>query len=232
MFHLFSSLARTSCQTGLNEPKLQSLENKVFEFEFSSYTPHRSLWSSPDKLFCVPRVNLKSTGARSFQYQAPCVWNSVPIQTQFSTSLASFKSSLKTHLFRNAFTWVFEIVTIGMGWRGGGGGGGGAAKHGTNRRACCCCHFFICWACVCLCVCLCVCMCVCGGYLTVCVCVYVYACACFVLVWYVSQCGCVCVCVCVCVRECVCAWACACEEVSVSVQVSVCNHIGGCVWNA
>ena len=34
MFHLFSSLARTSCYTGLNEPKLQSLENKVFEFEF------------------------------------------------------------------------------------------------------------------------------------------------------------------------------------------------------
>ena len=37
-----------------------------------------------------------------------------------------FKSSLKTHLFRNAFTRVSEIVTLGMGWwRGGGGGGGG-----------------------------------------------------------------------------------------------------------
>ena len=33
-FHLFDSLARTSCKTGLNKPKLQSLENKVFEFEF------------------------------------------------------------------------------------------------------------------------------------------------------------------------------------------------------
>ena len=70
----------------------------------STYTPHRSLRSSSDKLLCVPRVNLKSAGARSFQYQAPCVWNSVPIQTRFSTSLTSFKSSLKTHLFRNAFT--------------------------------------------------------------------------------------------------------------------------------
>ena len=36
MFHLFSSLARTS----LNEPKLQSLENKVFEFEFSLSHTH------------------------------------------------------------------------------------------------------------------------------------------------------------------------------------------------
>ena len=52
----------------------------------SSYTPHRSLRSSSDKLLCVPRVNLKSAGARSFQYQAPCVWNSVPIQTRFSIS--------------------------------------------------------------------------------------------------------------------------------------------------
>ena len=33
----------------------------------SSYTPHRSLRSSSDKLLCVPRVNLKSAGARSFQ---------------------------------------------------------------------------------------------------------------------------------------------------------------------
>ena len=54
------------------------------------------------KLFS--RVNLKSAGARSFQYQEPCVWNSVPIQTRLSPSLTSFKSSLKTHLFRNAFT--------------------------------------------------------------------------------------------------------------------------------
>ena len=98
-----------------------------------SYTPHRSLRSSSDKLLCVPRVNLKSSGARSFQYQVPCVWNSVPIQTRLSPSLTSFKSSLKTHLFRTAFTRVSEIVTVGMGWwrGGGGGGGGGAAKHGT-----------------------------------------------------------------------------------------------------
>ena len=96
------------------------------------YTPHRSLRSSSDKLLCVPRVNLKSrAGARSFQYQAPCVWNSVPIQTRLSLPLTSFKSSLKTHLFRNAFTRVSEIVALGMGWwRGGGGGGGGSGGGG------------------------------------------------------------------------------------------------------
>ena len=166
----------------------------------SSYTPHRSLRSSSDKLLCVPRVNLKSAGARSFQYQAPCVWNSVPIQTRLSPSLTSFKSSLKMHLFRNAFTWVSEIVTLGMGWwRGGGGGGGGAAKHGTNRRACWCRHCFICWACVFVCVCV-----VC---LTMCVC----------------MCVCVRVCVCVCVSECVRARSCACE--GVSECAGVCVHL-------
>ena len=70
----------------------------------SFYTPRRSVRSSSDVLFSVPRVNLKSAGARSFQYQVPCVKNSVPIQIRLSPSLTSFKCSLKTHLFRTAFT--------------------------------------------------------------------------------------------------------------------------------
>ena len=35
-FHLFGSLAGTSCQTGLNEPKLQSLESKFSSSSSSS----------------------------------------------------------------------------------------------------------------------------------------------------------------------------------------------------
>ena len=70
----------------------------------SFYTPRRSVRSSSDVLFSVPRVNLKSAGARSFQYQVPCVKNSVPIQIRLSPSLTSFKCSLKTHLFRAALT--------------------------------------------------------------------------------------------------------------------------------
>ena len=35
IFRLISSFARTSCQPGPNEPNYKSLENKVFEFEFS-----------------------------------------------------------------------------------------------------------------------------------------------------------------------------------------------------
>ena len=32
---LISTLAKSGCQTGLNKPKLQALENKVFKFELS-----------------------------------------------------------------------------------------------------------------------------------------------------------------------------------------------------
>ena len=48
----------------------------------SSYTPRRYFRSS-DELLSAPRVNLKSADARSFQYQVPCVWNSLPTQIRF-----------------------------------------------------------------------------------------------------------------------------------------------------
>ena len=69
----------------------------------SSYSSSRSLRSSSQKLLTVPRVNLNSAGARSFQYQAPLVWNSLPLKFRLCSSLSSFKSQLKTHLFLIAF---------------------------------------------------------------------------------------------------------------------------------
>jgi hypothetical protein len=69
----------------------------------SSYSPLRTLRSSSQKLLTIPRVNLKSAGARSFQYQAPLIWNSLPLEVRLSVSLSSFKTQLKTHLFRIAF---------------------------------------------------------------------------------------------------------------------------------
>ena len=69
----------------------------------SSYSPSRSLLSSSQKRLTVPRVNLKSAGARSFQHQAPLVWNSLPLKIHLCSSLLSFKARLKTHLFFVAF---------------------------------------------------------------------------------------------------------------------------------
>ena len=65
------------------------------------YQPSRSLRSSHDRLLRVPNCKLKSFGYRSFIYQGPVVWNSIPTHFKFSSSLASFKSKLKTRLFKN-----------------------------------------------------------------------------------------------------------------------------------
>ena len=69
----------------------------------SSYSSSRSLRSSSQKLLTVPRVNLNSAGARSFQYQAPLVWNSLPLKIRLCSSLSSFKFQPKTHLLLTVF---------------------------------------------------------------------------------------------------------------------------------
>ena len=68
------------------------------------YQPSRSLRSSSEKLLKVPKVSLKSFGQRSFQYQAPVIWNGLPSSLRNSPSLPSFKTSLKTFLFQKAFS--------------------------------------------------------------------------------------------------------------------------------
>ena len=59
----------------------------------------RSLTSSSQYLLEVPRVKLKSDGARSFRYAAPIEWNKLPIELKVWPSLALFKFKLKTHIF-------------------------------------------------------------------------------------------------------------------------------------
>ena len=68
------------------------------------YQPSRSLRSSNDRLLKVPRWKLKSFGYRSFSYQGPVVWNSLPTDLKLSSSLSSFKSRLKTHLFKKSYS--------------------------------------------------------------------------------------------------------------------------------
>ena len=68
------------------------------------YQPSRSLRSSNDRLLRVPRWKLKSFGYRSFSYQGPVVWNSLPTDLKLSSSLSTFKSRLKTHLFKKSYS--------------------------------------------------------------------------------------------------------------------------------
>ena len=68
------------------------------------YVPKRNLRSSTDRRLVVPKYNLESYGRRSFSVSAPLLWNNLPQSLRLCESLDCFKSELKTHLFRNAYT--------------------------------------------------------------------------------------------------------------------------------
>ena len=56
--------------------------------------------------FCcviVPKCNLKTFGYRAFSHRAPALWNALPDDIGQVKLLETFKSKLKTHLFRQFF---------------------------------------------------------------------------------------------------------------------------------
>uniref|UniRef100_A0A3Q2Q7X9 Ig-like domain-containing protein n=1 Tax=Fundulus heteroclitus TaxID=8078 RepID=A0A3Q2Q7X9_FUNHE len=53
-------------------------------------------------LLCIPRTRTKQ-GEAAFSSYAPLIWNKLPENCIIAESLSSFKSRLKTHLFRIAF---------------------------------------------------------------------------------------------------------------------------------
>lgn len=67
------------------------------------YTPSRCLRSSEQTLLVVPKTKLVSAGDRAFAHAAPVLWNQLPFNIRMANSLTSFKSSLKTHLFKEAY---------------------------------------------------------------------------------------------------------------------------------
>ena len=70
-------------------------------------TPSRQLRPSTDtRVFRISSFRTKSCGQRSFSYQAPVIWNQIPVSVRHSTSVSSFKSSLKTFLFLKTFSSV------------------------------------------------------------------------------------------------------------------------------
>ena len=61
-----------------------------------NYEPSRNLRSQNQLLLEIP--NYKTTVARrSFSFQAPKIWNDIPIEIKSKNSLASFKKSLKNY---------------------------------------------------------------------------------------------------------------------------------------
>ena len=67
------------------------------------YTPNRLLRSSSKFLLQVPKSNLKTYGDRAFSVCAPKLWNCLPSYIRRRSSVSTFKSSLKTYLFKRYF---------------------------------------------------------------------------------------------------------------------------------
>ena len=67
------------------------------------YHPPRSLRSSSKSLLTVPTINSVTYGERAFSFCAPTVRNTLPDSLKNAASLSSFKSALKTFLFRKFY---------------------------------------------------------------------------------------------------------------------------------
>jgi hypothetical protein len=62
------------------------------------YCPSRLLRSSDQHMLTVPFFK-SSQSRRSFLFAAPTIWNSLPLSLRASSSISSFHTGLKTHLF-------------------------------------------------------------------------------------------------------------------------------------
>ena len=82
---------------------LNGLAPKYLEELLVWHKAPRSLRSNDRKLLVVPRTKLKYFGDRAFVKAAPVLWNSLPLSMRQITELDSFKSCLKTQLYRKAF---------------------------------------------------------------------------------------------------------------------------------
>ena len=54
-------------------------------------------------LLVVPATDSATFGDRAFSVLGPSLWNNLPKKIRCSSSVPSFKSALKTHLFKQSF---------------------------------------------------------------------------------------------------------------------------------
>ena len=83
----------------LNEKAPGYLSNLI-----SLYQPTRDLRSADSYLLNEPRTLKTSFGDCSFASYSPSVWKDVPKEIKTSSSLLTFKKSLKTYLFKKYFS--------------------------------------------------------------------------------------------------------------------------------
>ena len=68
------------------------------------YRPTHQLRSSSHELLMIPSSHTQFYGTRAFSVAAPKLWNLLPKNIRDSPTIETFKSRLKTHLFREAYS--------------------------------------------------------------------------------------------------------------------------------
>ena len=81
---------------------LHALAPNYLRTLLQSYIPSRSLRSGTGNLLIMPKARRK-LGCQSFAVAAPKLWNDLPVNIRTTTSIVSFRSSLKTRLFKLAY---------------------------------------------------------------------------------------------------------------------------------
>ena len=76
------------------------------------YAPAQSLRSSNKFQLVNPKCNLKMYEHKTFSYTTPVLWNSLPDEIWDIRSLATFKSKLKTFLFKRilGIPWLNDLI--------------------------------------------------------------------------------------------------------------------------
>ena len=70
----------------------------------TSYAPRReNLRSATSHRMDTPIVKQQRGGERSFMYAAAKVWNKLPLHVKTSPTIETFKTSLKTYLFKDYY---------------------------------------------------------------------------------------------------------------------------------
>ena len=82
---------------------LNDLAPKYISELLVPYKPSRTLRSQDQCYLCPPSTKTTKLGDRSFQKAAPLLWNNLPVDLRKLTKLNTFKSQLKTFLFKQAF---------------------------------------------------------------------------------------------------------------------------------
>ena len=77
---------------------LNNMAPVYLEELIAPYQPTRALRSQNSGLLVVPKVSKSRVGARAFSYQAPLLWNHLPLSVWEADTICTFKSRLKTFL--------------------------------------------------------------------------------------------------------------------------------------